>query len=116
MRPLAIALCGISGLSGPDPSWVCAMVMPPRSLITLTPRVPSESPPDITMPTAFSPWSCASEAKNTSIGLRSRSDGSSFFRCTRPPAIVRILPSGMIWMTFGRTSAPSSATTTGIEV
>ncbi|MNW09609.1 hypothetical protein D3C71_2066430 [compost metagenome] len=46
------------------------MVMPPYSLMAFSPKVPSESLPDKTMPTARWPWSLASEVKNRSIGRR----------------------------------------------
>ena len=44
IKPVEIAASGISGCCGPKPSPTCAKVIPPRSLIALTPSVPSESP------------------------------------------------------------------------
>ena len=41
-RPEEMALAGIPSCCGAVPSWPCAMVRPPRSLIALTPSVPVE--------------------------------------------------------------------------
>ncbi len=82
--PVAIALRGMLGCCGPNESPSCASVSPPCSLIARMPSDPSPSPPDNTIPAAYSSWSRASEAKKTSIGLRSRCSPSGLFSVSLP--------------------------------
>lgn len=74
-------------------SGACAIVRPPCSRTALRPSEPSDPVPERTIPIALSPWSSASERKNTSMGVRRGSIG--VFTQSTPMAIVSEAFGGM---------------------